>query len=178
MRLVDHGRTESRRAPGTGAHGPEGEWHDPSEGRRPLRVLVSVDSLERGHNALAMATRLGGSTDVRLRVVHVRMWDRMPRGGGRFFLESGLEATAVVDGALEWVWRTGIAASGAVVEAPRSRVADAVVDEAAGWGADTIVVTLSPRRFSLLGSGAWDRVSQEVLRRTTLPVLAVHPGSA
>jgi len=175
MWLAHDHRTRLRGGRAPGAHGPEGTWSEPGPGRPTLRILVTVESLERAGKALALATRLAGPT-ASLRILHVRMWDRVPRGGGRFFFESSLEATATVDAALRWVWRAGVAASGVVVEAPRARIAEAVVDEANRWSADTVVLTLCPRRHAGLGFGVWDRVSRQVMRRTTLPVVAVHPG--
>jgi hypothetical protein len=106
-----------------------------------------VDSLERARNALVLAVRLAGGTDAQVRSVHQRIWDRMPRAGGRLYLESGLEATAT----LSYVWGTGALASGIVVDAPRAGLATAVLHEASDWGADAFVLTLCPRRIAMIG---------------------------
>jgi nucleotide-binding universal stress UspA family protein len=66
----------------------------------------------------------------------------------------------------------GVAAESAVVEFPTGRVADTIVDEAAGHGCDAIVMGSHGRRgFGrlMLGSDA-----ERVLRTTSLPVLIVR----
>jgi len=53
-----------------------------------------------------------------------------------------------------------------------ARIAAAIVTEASQWGADAIILTELPRVFSL---GLGHKVSRQVLRTATCPVLFVQP---
>jgi nucleotide-binding universal stress UspA family protein len=160
-----------------GTRAPEGGWPELGGGGRPdLRLLVTVQSLSRAHNALLLAARFAGVFEASLRLVHLRLWDRVPQTGGRFYPESSLAATEVVDAALEQMWRAGASASGIVLDAPRAGLADAVVAEADEWGADVLMVSLCRHHVSVFGLGVWDRMARQVLRRTPLPVVVVRSG--
>ncbi|HLX77758.1 MAG TPA: hypothetical protein VKR27_02650, partial [Acidimicrobiales bacterium] len=69
--------------------------------------------------------------------IHLRVWDRLPRGGGRLYFETSV-ATVALNEALSRVWASGAPASGTVVDAERARIAAAIVAEASQWGADAI----------------------------------------
>jgi nucleotide-binding universal stress UspA family protein len=138
------------------------------------RVLVPVDSLGQNRSALVMALRICATTGAVLRLVHVRLWDRMPRGGGRYFLETSRKASDALDASLFFAWRTGAEASGVVLDAARPRMAEVLLTEAARWHADTMILTLSPRRS--IFAGVWDRVARQIVRKSSVPVLLVHPG--
>jgi len=65
------------------------------------RICVPVGPGGQEDRTLAAAASLGAATGGRLRVVHVRMWDpAVHGGGGRFYLETSQEATAVLERAL------------------------------------------------------------------------------
>jgi nucleotide-binding universal stress UspA family protein len=152
--------------PGAGASGGGG----PSISR----VLVPVRSAAEAGEALAVATRLCGGVNAALRLVHVRIYDPpQPRCPGRFYPETVADAVAVLDEALPTVWAHGLRATTAVVDAARGDVALAIARYASAWSADLIVLTRRPRPAIarlVLGS-----VPDQVMRRATCPVLAVHP---
>jgi nucleotide-binding universal stress UspA family protein len=141
------------------------------------RIFVSVRSPAESAEALAAATRMCSSTiNGVLRVVHVRVYDPpMPRCPGRFYPETVAEARAVLDDALLIVWGGGAQATTAVVEAERGHLGAAIAQQASAWRADVIVLTRRPRlAISRLVLGS---VADQVMRKASCPVLAVHPGA-
>jgi nucleotide-binding universal stress UspA family protein len=137
------------------------------------RILVPVRFARDAADALAVAARVCSSTNGVLQLVHVRIFDPPMRGTGRFYPETVTEAAAVADDALPVVWAYGVRATTAVVEAPRGKIACAIARRATAWSADVIVMTRRPSsafcRF-VMGS-----IPDQVMRRATCPVLAVHP---
>jgi nucleotide-binding universal stress UspA family protein len=97
-------------------------------GGMPLqRIFVPVDSYGQSDPALVQAARLSAVVGGQVRLIHVRLWDPVPRSGGaRFYLETSEQATEVLYQALTRVWACGASASGVVVDAPRNRVARAI----------------------------------------------------
>jgi nucleotide-binding universal stress UspA family protein len=139
------------------------------------RILIPVRSPCESAEALAVAARVCGSTiNGVLRLLHVRIYDPpMPRCPGRFYPESVAEAEALLDDALLIVWGGGAQATAAVVDAPRGEVAAAIVQQASAWRADVLVLTRRPRpAISRLVLGS---VADQVMRKASCPVLAVHP---
>jgi nucleotide-binding universal stress UspA family protein len=118
---------------------------------------------------------MGRTAGARLRLVHVRIWDPvLPRGEGRFYPETSHDATAVLDEALTRVWACEVEASGVIVDVERSRTAAAILTEASTWGADVILLTQPPR--GPMSLRLWDKVSRQVLRGASCPVLVVYQG--
>jgi len=109
-------------------------------------------------------------------LVHVRIWDPLPRGSGRFYAETSEEATAVLEKALVQVWEREREASGVVVDAERSLTAAAIVAEASAWGADVIVMAQRPRRA--LSLRLWSKVCRRVVRQAPCPVLLAYEAGA
>jgi nucleotide-binding universal stress UspA family protein len=151
--------------------------HAPDSGDGPSfrRIFVPVRSPGESAEALAAAARVCGSTiSGVLRLVHVRMYDPpMPRCPSRFYPETAAEAAALLDEALLIVWDGGAQATTAVVDAPRGEVAAAIAQQASTWRADVIVLARRPRPAisrMVLGS-----VADQVMRKASCPVLAVHP---
>jgi nucleotide-binding universal stress UspA family protein len=149
----------------------------PADGDGPSfrRILIPVRAPGESAEALAFAARVCGSTiNGVLRLIHVRIYDPpMPRCPGKFFPESVAEAEALLDDALLLVWDGGAQATTAVVDAPRGEVAAAIARQASVWRADLIVLTRRPRPVisrMVLGS-----VADQVMRKASCPVLAVHP---
>ena len=115
----------------------------------------------------------GAATGGRLRVVHVRMWDPAVRGGGgRFYLETSEEATAVLERALTSVWERGVAASGVIVDAPRQWLARAIAIQARAWHAEVLVVTRRPR--TALGALFLGSLPEKLMREASCPVLVLR----
>jgi nucleotide-binding universal stress UspA family protein len=146
------------------------------DGPRGRRILIPVRSPGESAEALAVAARVCGSTiNSVLRLLHVRIYDPpMPRCPSRFYPESVAEAEALLDGALLIVWGGGAQATTGIVDAPRGQVAAAIAEQASAWRADVIVLTRRPRPTisrMILGS-----VTDQVMRKASCPVLAVHPN--
>jgi nucleotide-binding universal stress UspA family protein len=136
------------------------------------RILVPVDGLGHSARALALAEQVSSAVGGELRVVHCRVFDPPVRTTGRFYVESSSAATAVVERALTGAWSSGCRASGIVVEAERTLVAQAICQAASDWSADLIILARRPRRaigILLLGS-----VAHQVMRRSRCPVLVVR----
>lgn len=154
-----------------------GRFDRDDDGGQFRRVLVPIDSYERARNALRLAVRMGRTAAAWLRLVHVRTWDPVgPRGAGRFYCETSEEATATLAEAVARAWAYDVEASGVVVDAERSRTAAAILAEATAWGADVILLTRRTPRFA--NFSFWDRVSRQVTRGASCPVLVVYQGQA
>jgi nucleotide-binding universal stress UspA family protein len=139
------------------------------------RIFVPVLSAAESAEALTAAARVCGSTiNGVLRLVHVRAYDPpMPRCPSRFYTETVDEAAAVLDEALLIVWGGGARATTVMVDSPRREVATTIAQQASAWQADVIVLTRRPRlAISRLVLGS---VADQVMRKATCPVLAVHP---
>jgi nucleotide-binding universal stress UspA family protein len=134
------------------------------------RILVPIDSEGASAAALDLAVdvsrRVGGS----VRLVYLRLWEPpLGRGEGYFCAESSLEATQVLQAALEQVWAEAIDASGVVIDARRQRAAAVLAGEAVSWGADVVIMTRQLRRFRRLDY--WEKVAWDVMALTSCPVL-------
>lgn len=139
------------------------------------RVLVPIRSAADAAQALAVAARACSLTSGSLRLLYVRTFDPPVRGYGRFYPQSVSQAAAVPDEALPVVWAYGVQAATAVVDAPRGGVAAAIAQQAASWHADLIVLTRRPSpRICRLVMGS---VPDEVMRKASCPVVAVHPAA-
>jgi nucleotide-binding universal stress UspA family protein len=139
------------------------------------RILIPVRSPEESAEALAIAARFCKSTiNGVLRLIHIRIYDPPMRGcPGRFYPETSAEAAALLDEALLIIWGSGAQASTAVMDAPRSEVAAAIVQQASAWRADVIVLTR--RRRPAISRMVLGSLADQVMRMATCPVLAVHP---
>lgn len=146
---------------------------DIASGGSMQRILVPVDATGRAADAVALA-RMSCAVNGTVRLVHVRIFDPPVRNFGRFFPESRDDAAAVVEGALLAAWAWVSKATGDVVIAERSRVAQAIVTAARNWDSGVIVMARRPRRaVTRLLTGS---VADAVLRRATCPVLVTRPG--
>jgi nucleotide-binding universal stress UspA family protein len=156
---------------------PDTDLPDFGGGSSFQRIFVPVRSLDESAAALAAAARVYSSTiNGVLRLVHVRVYDPpMPRCPSRFYTETVAEAGAVLDEALLVIWGSGARASSAVVDAPRAELGAAIAQQASAWRADVIVMTRRPRpAISRLVLGS---VADQVMRKASCPVLAVHPSA-
>ena len=139
------------------------------------RILIPVRSPDESAEALAAAARVCSSTiNGVLRLIHIRIYDPpMPKCPGRFYPETVAEARALLDDALLIVWGSGAQATTAVMDAPRREVAAAIVQQASAWRADVIVLTR--RRRPAVSRMVLGSVADQVMRKTTCPVLTVNP---
>jgi nucleotide-binding universal stress UspA family protein len=137
------------------------------------RVLVPIRLAADAEQTLAVAAGVCSSANARMRLLHVRIFDPPVRGHGRFYPQTESEAAAVPDEALPILWAYGVQATTAVVDAPRGGVAPAIAGHAAAWRADVIVMTRRPSpAICRLFFGS---VPDDVIRKASCPVLAVHP---
>lgn len=143
------------------------------------RILVPVDGSGTSDRALAEAIRLARLSGGQLRLLHVvdalsvsltpeslmpanPAFHDMLREGGRVILARALQAAR----------DAGVPADTVLLDALALRVSPLIVDEAAHWGADLIVVGTHGRRGVqrvLLGSDA-----EQVVRLSPVPVLLVR----
>jgi nucleotide-binding universal stress UspA family protein len=137
------------------------------------RILVPVDPDGYSGAALAQAVSLCTAMTGQIRVVHVRIFDPPLRSCGRFYPQSSQQATDLLEQAVATAWAGGARASGVVVEAQRTQVAQAISAAARDWNAGLIVMGHRPRREitkMLCGS-----VADLVMREVTCPVQVVRP---
>ena len=134
----------------------------------PLRkILVAVGRQGKDDGGLRYAAKIAAETGATVRVLHIRQ-NELYRGM-RFSPETPDEATNLVTGAVEQLRDAGITASGAVRVALLGREGVNIVDEAANWQADAIVLGPGPVR-------SWRRlfargVRGQVLRLSAIPVI-------
>lgn len=140
-------------------------------GERPAlrRVLIPVADTTPVETVVELARRAGASE---ARVLHLHL--REIAGGRRFTLETESEAAGILEAAIFELRMAGIPSSGEVCAALAGRVAQAVVAEAAAWGADVIVLGF-PRRGELV-TRLFGSVTLRVLQRAPCPVLVASPA--
>jgi nucleotide-binding universal stress UspA family protein len=89
------------------------------------------------------------------------------------FDETPQQAAAVLHPARREIQALGVPAKGAVIEAPRGRVASVIATEATSWGAEAIIVTRRARRA--LGVLLFGSIADQVTREVSCPVLVARP---
>jgi nucleotide-binding universal stress UspA family protein len=149
------------------------------------RILVPLDGSETSDDALAHAVGLASEQRAKLELLHVvdelgvnlgptptpdAFWVAAHKAGDRILEEGRTRASLVgIDAQTKLI---ELRSFGAVVR----RVADVIVDEAARWPADLIVIGTHGRRgLSKLMLGS---VAEGVVRTASVPVLLVrgHEG--
>jgi hypothetical protein len=128
------------------------------------RVLIPVLDPSKVHGAIELA-RLAGATEAR--VLHLSLQEYA--GGRRFPIETESSASYVVEATIFELQMAGFGASGAVRRAPVDRAAEAIVAEAAEWGADLIV--LGHSRRGKLATRLFGSVTLSVLQHAPCAVL-------
>ncbi len=138
------------------------------------QMLVPVDGSEPSNRALEEALQLAKEQGARVRLVHVLepLHHLVIEGYGDLVGAVRAEAERVLAEAAARAQAAGVEASTTLVKAGGRRVAAAIVDEAASWGADLIVMgTHGHRGFEHLVLGS---VAEGVVRRASVPVLLVR----
>lgn len=147
------------------------------------RILVPIDGSHTSDAGLAEAVSLAKLTGGRIRLLHVV--EDIPfamAAEGYAAMSSDLLAVmneageAVLKRALERVRSTPVAVDTVLVPHPGGRLADRVLQQAADWPADLVVLGTHGRRGvgrMLLGSDA-----EQVLRTAPVPVLLVRAPNA
>jgi len=143
------------------------------------RILAGVDGSTQGDHALRHAAGLAKALGAALRIVHVVDMGWLPVAPevgldlARIAAARRAEGEALLAAAGEAARAAGVAAETRLVEtaSPTQQPAAALVEEAASWPADVVVLGTRGRRGVerlLLGSMAGG-----VARRSSLPVLLV-----
>lgn len=138
------------------------------------QMLVPVDGSVPSNRALEEALKLAKEQGARVRLIHVLepLHNLAIEGYGDLDGAVRAEAERVLAEAAARAQAAGVEASTTLVEAGGRRVAAAIADEAARWGADLIVMgTHGHRGFEHLVLGS---VAEGVMRRATVPVLLVR----
>ncbi len=142
------------------------------------RILVPIDGSATAEHALQEAIKLvSGKAQLRLVYVIEEAYPLDAEGYAYIDYEALQEAVRktgerTLAQAAEKARRSGITAETALLDVPGVRTAVAIDDEAVTWKADLIVIGTHGRSGlsrMLLGS-----VSEEVVRRATIPVLLVR----
>jgi len=140
----------------------------------PLRVLIGLDDMEGGAHLLAYAKLLDRAGNAIARVLHVV--EHVTVMGGPV-IETPEEAVALVDEAVFSLRMAGVGASGTVRHGRVNRIATVLLDGAASWQADTVV--LSGRRTRGWRAISGRGVREQVLRRSSIPTtLVTSPAPA
>jgi nucleotide-binding universal stress UspA family protein len=130
------------------------------------RILLTLDGTESSEVAVSFATALARQSGSCVRVVHV---NEILVGGRGYASETERESMEIVDEAVGYLRREGIAADGVHHLANCFTIADRIAEAAQDWGADVIVFGSKRRRWlpRFGGSGLRERVTGI----TGLPVL-------
>jgi nucleotide-binding universal stress UspA family protein len=134
----------------------------------PIRVLLALDNERDGECLLSHVKLLASTGDVSVRVLHVVEQATVV---GFSAIETTADAQVLVSRATFSLQMAGVEASGVLRSARIDRIGLAVLEEASGWRANTIVLN-GPRTRgvrALLSRG----VREQVLRRSTVPVALV-----
>ena len=154
------------------------EWMQASDSQtmtQPVfrRVLVAIEDASQVEGAIELARRACAPGVTEARVLHLSLRDSIR--GQRFALETKSEASYVVEATVFELRMADIGASGEVRHALFDQTAEAIVTDAAEWGADLIVLGAPRRgehRTRLFGS-----VTLRVLQHAPCPVLVARAAS-
>ena len=130
------------------------------------RLLCGIDQFESGRSALDLAAGVAATNDASVRVFHIRELSRMARV---MPLETPTDAEELVREAVFSLGTYGVAAEGRFASMLEDQVARRIVDEAAYWECQAIV--LGSRRVRGVARLSGRGVRERVLRLSTLPVL-------
>lgn len=111
--------------------------------RMMRKICVAVKDA-RSEVEVEAAKKLAAEDLAQVRALHVWLWEGF--GRARFAVERPDEATFVADASVFELRMAGVGAHGVVRRAPVDAIAQAIVDDAAAWGADLIIVGPSHRK--------------------------------
>src|ERR1700722_13893248 len=122
------------------------------------RILLALDGTESSEVAVSFATALARESDSSVRVVHV---NELLVGGRGYASETERESMEIVDQAVGYLRRGGVAADGVHHLANCFTIADRIAEAAQDWGADVIVFGSRRRRWlpRFGGGGLRERVT-------------------
>jgi nucleotide-binding universal stress UspA family protein len=136
------------------------------------RILVALDETEAGRSAVALAANMAREFDATVWLFQVTEHATRRAGQSERFVAqpSGFDDHAVVE-----LQRAGIAVSGASRTVRDHHLVKGIVDEAARFGADVIVLGLERKRIA---HHSFSKALQEQIARvTTVPVMIAPTSS-
>ncbi|MHB8549878.1 MAG: universal stress protein [Acidiferrobacterales bacterium] len=144
-------------------------------------ILVAIDGSDTARFATEEAIRFAREQNARLRFIHVVDEDVIYWSAGGVILDSVFETLrksgqAILDEAVAAAGRAGVPAETVLQETVGKRLPDVIVQEAATWPADLLVLGTRGRgglEQLLLGS-----VSEGVARLAPVPVLLMRAQTA
>ncbi len=141
------------------------------------RVMVAIDGSEISNRAFAHALALAREAGADLRIIHVVDLS-VVRGGGEgvnfeaFYGSLRQTGERLLSEATAQAVAAGVNPEVSLAETETKRVSEVIVEEAAKWSADLIVIGTHGRRgFSRLFLGS---VAEGVTRTSPLPVLLIR----
>jgi nucleotide-binding universal stress UspA family protein len=154
------------------------EWMQASDSQtmtQPVfrRVLVAVEDASQVDGAIELARRACVPGVTEARVLHLNLRESIR--GQRFTLKTEAEASYVVEATVFELRMADIGASGEIRHAPFDQAAEAIVTDAAEWGADLIVLGAARRRE--LRTRLFGSVTLRVLQHAPCPVLVARAAS-
>lgn len=146
------------------------------------RILVPLDGSETSTKALVAALQLARDGQGRVRLVHVLEalnqlagYDQFGGYAGDLIQIMREAGTRLLKDGLEIARAAGIPADDVLFDQLTQRMPEVVIDAAADWKADLIVVGTHGRRGlgrALLGSGA-----EQIIRLAPVPVLVIRAAA-
>ena len=138
------------------------------------RILIPVDGSAASEAALAETLKFAHEQGAKARIIYVcePLQYILAEGPVNLAAEVRRQGAKIIAAAATKASAAAVPAEAALVEAGDRRVADAIVEEATGWGANLIAMGTHGRRgfaHLLLGS-----VAEGVVRRATAPVLLLR----
>ena len=138
------------------------------------RILVPIDGSPAAVRAVEEATRLAGTMNGQIRLLHVIDELSIAQAG---YARNGLadlraEAARLLDWSVDRVRRADVEVDSVLYDESDGTVASLVADEARRWHADLVVAGTHGRRGLgelLLGSSA-----ERIVRGSSVPVMLVH----
>lgn len=137
------------------------------------RVLVAVEDASQVEQAVELVRRAGIPGISEALVLHLSLREHI--GGRRFPLETESSAAYVVEAAVFELRMAGFAVAGQLRRALFDQAGQAIVAEAAAWGADLIVLGCPHRRE--LMTRLFGSVTLRVLQKAPCPVLVAPVAS-
>ncbi len=134
------------------------------------RVLIPVGDASQAQQVVELARRVGASE---ARVLHLSLRENI--GGRRFAIETEADASYAVEATIFELRMAGIGASGEIHHVLVGKAAEAIVAEAAEWGADLIVLG-APRRGEF-ATRLFSSVTLRVLQHAQCPVLVASSAA-
>ncbi len=136
------------------------------------KILVAIDQSPVAEQVLAAARELAQQSNGEVRVLHLREREVMGGRAGLVSYETGDEARATVDRAVQALAQNGIKVSGEARNTPFGHAAREIVEEARNFGAGVII--MGSRGHGDLAGLVLGSTAHKVIHLTDRPVLVVR----